>query len=229
MRCSFMTMGDAAEDSEEELESPRPGEPVQLASDSYAEEALAAQRFHHAGGRAAPTELYRMEDDKAHWDGVLDQDVAAAATVLAEQMQNNPEDGGQNALDTDDDLAQVADPLGHGVLNQSTFQLDAQDGGAAGNTRRQLHKLARYQAGQTMMLDASTMGTDKHVRAGCRARCAQPSHVATKRACSERSVHADGRVTVMQKPPTWLSKTRTHARASSREPCASACRARSPL
>jgi hypothetical protein len=85
--------------------------------------------------------------------------------VLSEQMQSNQEEGGQTAMQQQDDMSQVTDPLGLGVLNQTTFQLEAGDDSAqAGTTRRQLHKLQRYQAGMSMMGDAQP-STSQQVRA----------------------------------------------------------------
>lgn len=106
-----MTMGDAAEESDEFIESPRLGEQLVPGSDSYADDALYTKGGHGAGKHGA-TELYRMEDNKVAWDGTLDQDVAAAAAVLAEQMQSNPEDGGQSALAPQEDLSQVCTASG---------------------------------------------------------------------------------------------------------------------
>lgn len=62
------------------------------------------------------------------------------------------------------DWAQVTDPLGLGVLNQSTFQLEANDESTMGNTRRQLHKLARYQAGAKGDLGSTMPGLAPQAR-----------------------------------------------------------------
>ena len=107
--CSFMTTGDAEDDSDEAFESPRLGDQLVPGSDSYGEDALYTKSGHGGGGggKHGTTELYRMEDNKVAWDATLDQDVAAAASVLAEQMQSNPEDGGQSALAPPEDLTQV--------------------------------------------------------------------------------------------------------------------------
>ena len=142
-------MGGAESDADaseaESYESPRAGDKLERGRDSYADNAL----YTRPGAAAADApEIYRMEAAKEAWDDTLDADVAATAAVLAEQMQSNPDDANQVALQQQDDLTQFSDPLGMGVLNETTLALEPEDAGA-GTTRRQLKKLARWQAGAT--------------------------------------------------------------------------------
>ena len=151
-----MSMGDAQDESEEEEEeeeydSPRRGEQLELGADSYADDDL------YKGSNQAlqynKVDPYRLEDNREAWHPALEADIASAATVLAEKMVAHPEDGGQGIAERDEDLTQFADPLGLGVLNQATMQLEApEDAGVGTNMRRQLQKLARHQAGATLQL-----------------------------------------------------------------------------
>jgi hypothetical protein len=158
--CSFMTMGDEGDASEEEIDSPRRGEQLVPGSDSYAGNELYTRSRHGGGsgggGQKHATELYRMEDDKAEWDASLDVDVASAAVVIAEQMQSNTEEGGQTALHAAEDVGAAADPLGLGVLSAATLTLEASNASTMqAATRRNVRQLARHQA-STMMLEPST-------------------------------------------------------------------------
>lgn len=153
-----MSMGGAESEADlseaESYESPRAGEKLERGRDSYADNALYTRPgASGASAAAAAPEIYRMEASKEAWDESLDADVAATAAVLAEQMQSNPDDANQVALQKQDDLSQFSDPLGMGVLNETTLALEREEAGA-GNTRRQLQKLARWQAGATMKLGA---------------------------------------------------------------------------
>jgi hypothetical protein len=151
-----MSMGEEAmEQSEEEeqkneFDSPARDDKLELGTDSYADDDLFARNGKGGKGGKDANELYRMEENKTAWEASMDADIANAATHLAAQMQSNPEDGNQVALHQHqtDDLAQLTDPLGLGVLNQATLQLE-RNAESLGTTRRQLQKLARWQAGAT--------------------------------------------------------------------------------
>lgn len=156
--CSFMSMGDGGSDLEEEerpslVVTPRAGEPVKVGPASYTEE-----EFFSKSGSApfGGNELFRMEDNKAAWDASLDADVQATAAVLAEQMRTNPENATDVSNQGGDELAELSDPLGMGVLNQSTMTLEHADQSQMGHTRRQLKKLARWQAENTMKLETAS-------------------------------------------------------------------------
>jgi hypothetical protein len=155
-----MSMGDEGEQSEDaaSVESPKAGEKLEIGLDSYTQDALYSRSGPGGSAKSTPAELYRMEDTKSAWDASLDADIMASAAVLAEQMRRNPEDASQVAQQQHDDLTQFSDPLGLGVLNQSTLQLERADG-TSSTTRRNLKKLARWQAEATMRLTcASTDG-----------------------------------------------------------------------
>lgn len=143
-------LSDGGESIEEQpsLVQPSAGEQMKVGPGSYTEE-----EFHSkSGGSAFGQDPFRLEDNKKAWDASLDADVQATAELLAEQMRANPE----TAVDVTDqggeELGEFADPLGLGVLNQSTMALESADSAKAGNTRRQLKKLARWQAESTMRL-----------------------------------------------------------------------------
>jgi hypothetical protein len=122
-----------------------------------------------------------MEETKSAWDASLDADVMASAAVLAEQMQSNPEDASQVALQQQDDLEQFSDPLGLGTLNQSTLQLE-REGGASSSTWRNLKKLARWQAGATLKLPGpSNDGTGGASQQVCAAGADMPCDGACER------------------------------------------------
>lgn len=149
-----MSMGDGMSmdhaQSDEERPSfvtPRAGEPVVMAPESYPEDAFYSQ----PGAGSTPHDLYRLEDNKDKWDPSLDADVQATAAVLVEQMRNNPEDPSDVTKQATEDLSEFSDPLGLGVLNQANMSLEQADD-ASGSVRRQLKKLARWQAGATMKL-----------------------------------------------------------------------------
>ena len=185
-------MGDAldeSDDEEPEFESPRKGERLELGADSYNDEDLMANAA--GASAAASVDPYRLEDNREQWHPALESEIAATAAVLSEKMVSHPEDAGRGIAQPDEDLAQFADPLGLGVLNQATMQLEATDEAAGGtNTRRQLQKLARYQAGATMQLQDSGGDGVASVRScfcndgllitlHCRCRCEVAVHTAT--------------------------------------------------
>ena len=114
---------------------------------SYSED-----EFFSKSGSAFGQDLYRLEDNKHAWEASLDADVQATAEVLAEQMRANPETAVDVTEQDGEELGELADPLGLGVLNQSTMALESADSAKAGNNRRQLKKLARWQAETTMRL-----------------------------------------------------------------------------
>eukprot|EP00892_Ulva_mutabilis_P007528 jgi/Ulvmu1/5147/UM021_0164.1 len=157
---SFMSMGDggsmdhAASDEERpSIVTPRAGEPVVVAPDSYPDEG-----FYSRPGGGSPHDLYRIEDDKARWDPSLDADVQTTAAILVEQMRSNPEDASDVTNQGNEDLSEFSDPLGLGVLNQANMTLE-RTGDASGTARRQLKKLARWQAGATMKLAHGGQGS----------------------------------------------------------------------
>lgn len=149
-----MSMGDgmsiehaASDDERPSMVTPRAGEPVVLAPHSYSEDAF----YSRPGAGGSPHDLYRMEDNKDRWDPSLDADVQTTAAILIEQMRSNPEDASDVMKQGNEDLAEFSDPLGLGVLNQASMTLE-HAGDASGTARRQLKKLARWQAGATMKL-----------------------------------------------------------------------------
>lgn len=149
-----MSMGDGVSvdhaPSDEERPSmitPRAGDPVVVADDSYPDDALYAR----SGAGGSPHDLFRMEDNKDRWDPSLDADVQTTATILVEQMRSHPEDASDVTKQGNEDLSEFSDPLGLGVLNQASMTLERADD-ASGSARRQLKKLARWQAGATMKL-----------------------------------------------------------------------------
>lgn len=143
-----MSDGDDSLEEQASLVTPKPGEVVQVGDASYNEEEF----YSKSGGSAFLQDQFRMEDNKKAWDASLDADVQATAEMLAEQMRANPETAADVAEQGGEELGEFVDPLGLGVLNQSTMALESADSAKAGNTRRQLKKLARWQAESTMRL-----------------------------------------------------------------------------
>ena len=150
-----MSMGDGnlsddgdSLDEQPSLVQPKAGEKIEVGMASYNEE-----EFYSKSGSAFGQDPFRLEDSKQAWDASLDADVQATAELLAEQMRANPE----TAVDVTEEsrgeeLGEFADPLGLGVLNQSTMTLESAESAKAGNNRRQLKKMARWQAETTMRL-----------------------------------------------------------------------------
>jgi hypothetical protein len=149
-----MSMGDGNLSDGESIEQqpslvqPKAGEKVEVGQASYNEEEF----YSRSGGSAFGQDQFRLEDNKQAWDASLDAEVQATAELLVEQMRANPE----VAVDVTDraaeDLGEFADPLGLGVLNQSTMALESADSSRNGNARRQLKKMARWHAESTMRL-----------------------------------------------------------------------------
>lgn len=143
-----VSMDYAASDEERpSIITPRAGEPVVTAPESYPEDTFYSQ----PGPGSSPHELYRLEDNKDKWDPSLDADVHTTAAILVEQMRSNPENASDVTKQGNEDLSEFSDPLGLGVLNQANMSLQRADH-ASGTARRQLKKLARWQAGATMKL-----------------------------------------------------------------------------
>lgn len=149
-----MSMGDGmsmdqaqSDDERPSIVTPRAGDPVVRGPDSYPDEAF----YNPTGTSSSPHDLFRLEDTKTKWDPSLDADVQTTAAILVEQMCSNPDDASDITKKTKEDLSEFSDPLGLGILNQASLSLERTDD-ASSTARRQLKKLARWQAGATMKL-----------------------------------------------------------------------------
>jgi hypothetical protein len=151
-----MSMGDGGSDGDDEerpsLVTPRAGEKMTVGAASYNED-----EFYSKSGSApfGGNDMFRMEDNKKAWDVSLDADVQATAALLAEQMRTNPENATDVSNQANEEVADFNDPLGMGVLNQSTMTLESSDQSQMGGTRRQLKKLARWQESTATLENAS--------------------------------------------------------------------------